>query len=250
MLELPRLMTIRQSFPRERLEDVEAEVARQLTGAGTQGRMRPGSRVAITVGSRGIANLSRIARGVVRWVKDHGGNPFIVPSMGSHAGGTADGQLAILEDYGVRESFCGCPILSSMDTDVIGESPQGFPIHCDRNALSADHLILLNRVKPHTSIAGPFESGLLKMLLIGLGKTNGAAIFHRALNEYSFEELARASAPRVLEKSKTIAGVAIVENAYDETARIEPSPRKKYSSASRNSSSKHARGCRAFRFPR
>ncbi len=220
-MQLPLLATIRQTFPRTRLGDIEAEVARQLTAVGTGQRMQRGSKVAITVGSRGIANLAVIVRAVVRWTQDHGGEPFIVPSMGSHAGATAKGQAAILDDFGVSENFCGCPIRSSMETEIIGQSPQGFPLYCDRNALSADHLILMNRVKPHTGIAGPFESGLLKMLLIGLGKTPGAAIFHRAMNEYSFEELVRAVAPQVLAKTKTLVGLAIVENAYDETALVE-----------------------------
>ena len=220
-MQLPLLATIRQTFPRTRLDDIEIAVARQLTAAGTSQRMQRGSKVAITVGSRGIANLAVIVRAVVRWTQDHGGEPFIVPSMGSHAGATAKGQAAILDDFGVSENFCGCPIRSSMETEIIGQSPQGFPVYCDRNALSADHLILMNRVKPHTGIAGPFESGLMKMLLIGLGKTPGAAIFHRAMNEYSFEELVRAVASQVLAKTKTLVGLAIVENAYDETALVE-----------------------------
>ncbi len=221
MQQFPLLATVRQAFQRPCLGDVESEVARQLTAAGTAERMEPDAQVAITVGSRGIANLAQIVRAVVTWVKDQGCIPYIVPSMGSHAGATAAGQTAVLEDYGVSESYCGCPIRSSMETEVIGQAPQGFPVYCDRNALGADHLILLNRIKPHTGIAGPFESGLTKMLLIGLGKTPGAAIFHRAMNEYSFEELARAIAPQALIATKTIVGVAIIENAYDETALIE-----------------------------
>ncbi len=220
-MQLPLLATIRQTFPRTRLDDIEIAVARQLTAAGTSQRMQRGSKVAITAGSRGIANLSEIIRAVVRWVQDHGGLPFIVPSMGSHAGATAEGQAALLDDFGVNEKNCGCPVRSSMETEIIGQSPQGFPLYCDRNALSADHLILVNRVKPHTGIAGPFESGLLKMLLIGLGKTPGAAIFHRAMNEYSFEELVRAIAPQALVKTKTLVGLAIIENAHDETAHVE-----------------------------
>lgn len=224
MIPLPRLVTVRQTFPRVRLEQLETAVADQLNAAGAAARMKSGDRVALTVGSRGIANLASIVRGVVHWVLSRGGSPYIVPSMGSHAGATAEGQAGILHDYGVTEAFCGCPIRSSMETEVIATAPQGFAIHCDKNALAADHLIVLNRVKPHTSIAGPYESGLLKMLLIGLGKTPGAAIFHRAMNEYPFEELARAVAPEVLRKTKTLAGLAIIENAYDETALIEGVP--------------------------
>lgn len=223
-LELPQLAIVRQSFPRVRLDDVEAAVAKQLDASGAARRVQPGQQVAITVGSRGIANLAQLVRAVVRWVLAQRAAPFIVPSMGSHAGATAEGQAGILRDYGVTESFCGCPIRSSMETEVIATAPQGFPIYCDRIALSADHLIVLNRVKPHTGISGPFESGLTKMLLIGLGKTPGAAIFHRAMNEYSFEELARAVAPDVLHKTKTLVGIAIVENAHDETALIEAIP--------------------------
>lgn len=224
MRDFPRLVGVRQMFSRPMVEDIEVEVRRRLTGAETARRFQRGASVAITVGSRGIANLAKIVRGVASWVKEQGGQPFVVPSMGSHAGATAEGQAAILHDYGVHESFIGCPIRSSMETEIIGHAPQGFPLYCDRNALQADHLILLNRIKPHTGIAGPFESGLCKMLLIGLGKTPGAAIFHRAMNEYPFEEMVRAVAPEVLRKTKTIAGVAIIENAYDDTARIEVVP--------------------------
>jgi hypothetical protein len=220
-MQFPRLITIRQNFPHMRLGDVEAAVVRQLAASGVGRKIHREQQVAITAGSRGIANLALIVRATAQWVRDQGGAPFIVPSMGSHAGATAEGQAAILHDYGVSEAFCGCPIRSDMATDVIGQSPHGFPLYCDRNALSADHLIVLNRIKPHTGIAGPFESGLVKMLLIGLGKVEGAAIFHRAMNEHAFEDLARAVVPQVLARTKTLVGLAIVEDAYDETALIE-----------------------------
>jgi hypothetical protein len=221
MTTFPRLAKVRQHFPRVALDDVERSVDQTLTASGAAARIRRGQRVAITAGSRGIANIRNLMRAVVRWVQAAGGEPFIVPAMGSHAGGTADGQAALLRDFGIDESFCGCPIRSSMETDVVCRAPQGFDVHCDRMAISADHVILVNRIKPHTSIAGPFESGLFKMLLIGLGKIPGATNFHRALSEFSFEAIVRGVGADVLTKTKTLIGLAIVENAYDETALVE-----------------------------
>jgi len=154
-------------------------------------------------------------------VRRRQGVPFIVPAMGSHGGGTASGQCEILAGYGVTEAYLGCEIRASMETVIVDTTPQGIPVHFDRHALGADHVIVSGRVKPHTGFVGEIESGLHKMMLIGLGKHNGAKIYHRAIQEYSFLEIIRAVAEVVLRKCKVIAGVAIVENAYDETAVIE-----------------------------
>jgi hypothetical protein len=177
--------------------------------------------VAITVGSRGIANIATITKAIVEHVKSLGGVPFIVPAMGSHGGGTAEGQREILAGYGVTEPFAGCEIRSSMETVVVDTTPQGIPVHFDKHAYEADHVVVAGRVKPHTGFVGEIESGLHKMMLIGLGKHAGAKIYHRAIQEFSFLEIIRAVADAVLEKCGILAGVAIVENAYDETALIE-----------------------------
>ena len=145
--------------------------------------------------------------------------PFIVPAMGSHGGGTAEGQQRIIESYGISESFCGCPIRASMETVEVCQADEGFPVHFDKIASQADHVVVCGRVKPHTGFVGDIESGLMKMMLIGLGKHNGARIYHRAIKDYSFPQIVRSVGREVLSRCRIAAGVAIVENGYDETAR-------------------------------
>ena len=217
----PRMMRIRQTFEAERLADVAGEVARQLESLDLGRKVRPGQTVAITAGSRGIANIAPITRAICRHVEGLGAIPVIIPAMGSHGGGTAEGQREIIESYGVTEEYTGAAIRSSMETVIIDRTPQGIPVHFDRNAFECDHVIVAGRIKPHTGFAGEIESGLHKMMLIGLGKHAGAKIYHRAILDYSFREIIAAVAAVVLEKCKILCGVAIVENAYDETARIE-----------------------------
>ncbi len=144
--------------------------------------------------------------------------------MGSHGGATAEGQRKLIEGFGVTEEFLGCEIRSSMETVIVAETSQGIPVHFDKNAYAADHLIVMGRIKPHTGFVGEIESGLHKMMLIGLGKHAGALMYHRAIKNYSFGEIIRSVAEVVLEKCKVLAGIAIVENAYDETALIEAIP--------------------------
>jgi hypothetical protein len=146
--------------------------------------------------------------------------PFIVPAMGSHAGGTAEGQREMIEQFGITEAFCGCPIHASMETVVVCQAAEGFPVYFDRLAFEADHVVVCGRVKPHTDFQGDVESGLLKMMLIGLGKHDGAKIYHRAIRDYSFSQIAHSVANEVLAKCRIAAGVAIVENGYEETAKI------------------------------
>ncbi len=140
--------------------------------------------------------------------------------MGSHGGGTAEGQREVLESYGITEAFCGCPIRASMETVVVCQTAEGFDVHFDRHAFEADHVVVCNRIKPHTGFVGDIESGLMKMMLIGLGKHEGAKIYHRAIHDYSFGQIVRSVAGRVLESCRIVAGLAIVENGYDETAII------------------------------
>ncbi len=219
--DFPRTFRVRQHFDAPRLDDVPAEVCRQLGKLGLGDRVRPGQSVAVTVGSRGIANLAEIVHAAVRFLQALGLEPFIVPAMGSHGGGTAEGQRALIEAYGVTEAAAGCPIRSSMDTVVVCRMAAGFPVHFDRLAFEADHVLVLNRVKPHTKFVGDIESGLIKMLLIGLGKGEGAAVYHRAILDYSFAQIIHSVAGEVLRRCRILAGLGIVENAYDQTARIE-----------------------------
>jgi hypothetical protein len=146
--------------------------------------------------------------------------PFIVPAMGSHGGGTAEGQRGLLAGYGITEEAMGCPIRASMETVVVCEAAEGFPVHFDKHAFGADHVVVVNRIKPHTMFVGDVESGLMKMMLIGLGKHEGAKVYHRVIRNYSFGQIVRSVAREVLSRCNVLCGVGIVENAYDQTAKI------------------------------
>jgi hypothetical protein len=214
----PRTFRVRQTFERTRIADVAAETGRELARLNLRERIRPGQGVAITAGSRGIANIRFIIRAVVDHFTAIGARPFIVAAMGSHGGGTSDGQRRILADYGITEEFCACPIRSGMETVILGETEEGIPVHFSRDASEADHVFVVNRVKPHTSLQGELQSGLMKMMLIGLGKHEGAKVYHRAFEDYSLDQIARSVAARVIEKGRVLGGLGIVENAYEETA--------------------------------
>jgi hypothetical protein len=221
MFEYPRVFRLRQTFERPRVEDVPGTVEAQLASLALAQRVRPGQTVAITAGSRGIANLAVILRAIVGHFRRLGAEPFLVPAMGSHGGGTAGGQRELLDGYDVNEMFCGCPVRSSMETVVVCQAAEGFPVHFDRLAFEADHVVVCGRVKPHTNFAGEIESGLLKMLLIGLGKHDGARIYHRAIKDYSFDQIVHSVAREVLARCPVLAGLAVLENGYDETAHLE-----------------------------
>lgn len=217
----PQIFRLRQVFRAPQIEDVAAEVHAQLAALELAERVRPGQTVAITASSRGIAQIDRILRAAVDHLKQLGAKPFIVPAMGSHGGGTAEGQRAVIESYGVTDQAMGCPIRSGTETVVVCQTAEGFPVHFDRNAFEADHVLVCNRIKPHTRFVGDIESGLMKMMLIGLGKCAGAQVYHRAIEDYSFGQIIRSVAGKVLHKCRILAGLAIVENAYDRIARIE-----------------------------
>ena len=220
MTSYPQLFRLRQQFEGPVVEDVAVEVEQQLASLSLSEKIQPGQSVAITAGSRGIANIHIIIRGISQHLKALGAEPFIVPAMGSHGGGTAEGQQQIIESYGITEEFCGCPIRASMETVVGCNAAEGFPVHFDQQASGADHVFVCGRVKPHTGFHGDIESGLMKMMLIGLGKHAGALIYHRAIMNYSFGQIVRSVAREVLAKCRIVGGLAIVENAYDETAKL------------------------------
>ncbi len=221
MPEYPQIFRLRQRFETTRVEDVAGEVRRQLAGLELGRKVAAGESVAITAGSRGIANMPQILRAMVEYFRGLGAEPLIVPAMGSHGGGTARGQLEVLRTYGITESFLGCPIRSSMETAVVGRTAEGIAVHFDRHALEADHVVVCNRIKPHTRFNGPIESGLMKMMLIGLGKREGALVYHRAIVDYSFEQIIGSVVEAVFRHCNILAGLAVVENAYDQTARVE-----------------------------
>ena len=220
MSEYPEIFRIREKFDRPVVEDIQSEVASELSRLNLDTTIQPGESVAITAGSRGIANIHIIIKSIVDHLKGLGAEPFVVPAMGSHGGATAEGQQGIVEGYGITEDYVGCPIRSSMETVIVCDAKEGFPVHFDKNAYGADHVVVCGRVKPHTTFVGDIESGLMKMMLIGLGKYEGAKTYHRAIKDHSFGQIVRSVAKEVLSKCRIVAGLAIVENGYDETARI------------------------------
>ena len=221
MSSYPPIFRLRQNFEACRIDDVPGEVHAQLAHLELAKKVRPGQSVAITAGSRGVANIAVIIRAIAEHFQGLGARPFVVPAMGSHGGGTAEGQREVAESYGITEAFVGCPIRSSMETVVVCQTAEGFPVHFDRLAYEADHVLVCNRIKPHTRFVGDIESGLMKMMLIGLGKCNGAQVYHRAIQDYSFDRIIRSVVGEVLAKCSILAGLAVMENAYDETAKIE-----------------------------
>ena len=207
---------IRQQFARESIADIEATVDQQVT---SKLNIAPGASIAITVGSRGINNIGRIAKATVEAVRAKGGKPFIIPAMGSHGGATAEGQREILASYDVTEAAMGCKIRSSMDVVKL-DGDLEMSVFMDKHAFESDGVILLNRIKPHTAYHGEFESGLVKMSVIGLGKERLASEIH-TYGIYGLKTLLPQAGRLVIGSGKIILGVGIVENAYDETAIIE-----------------------------
>jgi Lactate racemase N-terminal domain len=210
---------VQRTYRQPEVEDVAAATVGAIRGSRLRERVAPGSRIAITVGSRGIAGIPTIARAAVDAVRSLGFDPFVVAAMGSHGGGTSEGQRALLAELGVTESSLDCPIRSEMDTVVVGTNSFGLPIHFDRNAHEADGILLLNRIKPHTSFTGRYESGLLKMLTIGLGKRQGAAQVHK-LGLPGLRAMLPEVGSLLLEKTRVVLGLAVLENAREQTAGI------------------------------
>ncbi len=217
-MAVPRMLRLRQNFPRPRVADIPRAVAEALAAAGLP--IRGGDTVAVGAGSRGIANIGVIVGATVRYLKDLGGRPFVFPAMGSHGGGTPEGQLSVLEHYGITESTMGCPIRATMEVVQVGEA-LGLPVWLDRHAAEADWIGLVNRVKPHTDFKGAIESGLFKMMTIGLGKHKGAIQYHRANIHHGYETVITAVGREMLSRARIGFGLGIIENGHDETARIE-----------------------------
>ncbi|MHB1683669.1 MAG: nickel pincer cofactor-dependent isomerase, group 22 [Bacilli bacterium] len=220
-IPLPRMVKVRQRFDETRLSDPVAQLRARLTSSGAVAAMRPGARVAVCVGSRGIAMLAELTHAVVEELRSAGMEPFIVPAMGSHGGATAIGQTEVLSHLGVEERTVGAVVRSSMDVVEVGRLANGLPVYVDRIAVQeADALVLINRVKPHTAFRGPVESGLLKMLTIGLGNQRGADACHQLGFGLMAEHVVK-MARLVLGALPIAFGVAVVENAYDRICRVE-----------------------------
>jgi hypothetical protein len=218
------MVRVKQRFERPRVADLAATVRTEMEKLNLRPLIRAGQTVALTAGSRGIANIPLILRSVAEHLKQLGARPFIVPAMGSHAGGSAEGQKHLLESYGITEEYVGVPIRASMDVVSLGATQEGYPVVLDRFAAEADHIGVLARIKAHTGYHGPIESGLLKMMMIGLGKHVGARNYHRILLEQPFDRVVR-SVTRTLRARVPISfGLGIVENGYEETALIQGVP--------------------------
>lgn len=218
---VPKMFRVRQSFPRPRIDpaDIPGIISGLLNQEKFASRVKPGMRIAITAGSRGIANVALTTKCIVDFCKAQGAKPFIVPAMGSHGGATAEGQRAILEGYGITEEYTGCPIISSMEVKKIGINAEGKEVFIDKNAAESDGIILGCRIKPHTAFRGRYESGMMKMMAIGLGKQHGA----EQVYEEGFHNMAK-NLPLfgrcILENAPILFGVPTIENAFEETCKI------------------------------
>lgn len=220
MINHHKLIQIKQKFPSYAVSNISERIKSEIAGIRLDKLIKSGDRIAITAGSRGISNINLITRTVIDEVIKLQGKPFIVPAMGSHGGATAKGQIDVLAGYGITENKMGVPIKATMEVINIGEGKNGIPVYIDKNALNADHIVAINRVKPHTRFAGQVESGLIKMLLVGLGKDLGAKEYHRAIMRYTFDQIVEPALPIVLSKLSVLFGLAIVENAYGDIADI------------------------------
>ncbi|KKM10013.1 hypothetical protein SY88_15260 [Clostridiales bacterium PH28_bin88] len=217
-MSLPRMLRIRQNFGHSYIPDVQGVVRSEVARVFPHTPIKPGDSVAITVGSRGIANLATIIYALVSELADRGCNVFLVPAMGSHGGATAEGQTKILEHYGITEEAVGVPIKSSMEVEQVTKTEDGLSVFVDKHALSADHIVVFNRIKPHTDFRGDIESGLLKVMAIGLGKHKGAMYYHQAAVTLGGSRVIRTVGRSVIRSCSLAFGLAVVENAYDQTA--------------------------------
>ena len=225
-IPIPDMFRAEQAFDKSHIEPVEIPsiVRKELSRPEIADTIRPGMSIAITAGSRGVANVDTITRAIVDFCKERGADPFIVPAMGSHGGATAEGQAQLLEGYGITAETMGCPVRSSMETVLLGYSEFGKPVYQDKNAHEADGIIVSCRIKPHNAFRGTYESGICKMMVVGLGKQKGAESVHSD----GLGNMARnlpANARVVLENSNILFAIPTIENAYDETALIEAVPK-------------------------
>ncbi|MBC8229950.1 DUF2088 domain-containing protein [bacterium] len=217
---LPRMVKVRQNFDALVVEDIPETVKLELAKLHLPKSINAGETVAIAAGSRGIANIDTVVKAIVSNLKLIGAKPYIIPAMGSHGGATAEGQIDVLRHYGITEETVGAPVLATMEVVQIGETEDGLPVLIGKDAYESDHIVMLNRIKSHTDFSGVIESGLMKMLAIGLGKQKGANMYHRAFFRYGFEHVIRTVSQVVLSSGKITFGVGLIENAYGQTARI------------------------------
>lgn len=219
-IPVPKMAKVKVKFDNKKIEDLGSALKEKLQQEQIQKKIQPGMEIAIAVGSRGLDRLIELTAVSVQFLKELGAKPFIVPSMGSHGGATAEGQREVLAHLGVTEESVGCEIRSSMEVVKIGELPNGLPVYVDKFASEAEGIVVINRVKPHTAFRGPVESGIMKMISIGLGKQKGAEACHQMGFKYMAENVP-AMAKIIMEKTPVLFGVATVENAFDKVAVVE-----------------------------
>jgi len=223
-MTLPKMARVRQHFDAPVLPDLPKSIHEELDRINVASIVRPRETVAITAGSRGVANIAVAVKAVVDYLNGIGAKPFVVPAMGSHGGATAEGQRTVLEHYGITEDTVGAPVKASMDVVKLGSLQQAgtddLPVFMDRFATEADHVVPLNRIKAHTDFNGSIESGLMKMMVIGLGKQQGANFYHRAFFQYGFEHVITAAGSFILDTGKIAFGLGLIENAHEDTAKV------------------------------
>lgn len=218
-IKLPQIMKVKQVFDDTKIDDVPEYLNQKLIEKQIKDKIKPGMKIAITGGSRGISHYQDLMKTVVDFVYKCGATPFIVPAMGSHGGGTSEGQANMLKKLGITKETVGCDIISSMEVVEVGRTSKDLPVYIDKNAANADGIILLNRVKLHTSFRGKYESGLIKMMAIGLAKRKGADMTHSLRYENMAENLVEVGTI-ALQNLNIICGVASIENGYNEVADV------------------------------
>jgi hypothetical protein len=218
-MDLPEIYCLQQQLSQPQVKDLAVEVRQEIQGSRLRQRLKPGARVAVAVGSRGIANIATLARAAVDSLREMGYQPFIVAAMGSHGGAIPEGQRALLADYGVTEQAMGVPVRTEMETVELGANSWGEPVFWDQNAFRSDGVVTISRIKPHTDFSGRYESGIVKMLVIGLGKRRGAAQHHQ-YGVRGLRDMIPESVKVILDKTRFALGLAVLENANEQTALI------------------------------
>ena len=220
MATYPKMYRVTRQFTEPVLDDLQTEVKVAVSALVANRKLAPGSKIGIAVGSRGIASLSIILKAIVLELNQLGFRPYLIPAMGSHGGANSTGQMQVLQNLGIDFKELNVECLAEMSTNVIGKTSHEVPIHFAETALKLDGLLICNRIKPHTRFTGNVQSGLLKMMTVGLGKETGAATYHRAEREIEFDDLIREAACVIIEKTPIIGGIALIENQSKQIAEI------------------------------
>ena len=219
-IDFPHMLRVRQTFDATHLDDVRETILGRIRAQGAHLPIRPGQSVAVACPSRGIADYPLIVSSVIAGLKELKLKPFIIPAMGSHGGATAEGQKKVLQELGITQEAVGAPIRSQLEVVPVGRTPDGVPVNIDRLAHEADHIVPLNRIKEHTGFEGDIQSGLMKIMVIGLGKTEGAQRYHHAIKSYGYYHIVKSGAREVVRNCKILFGVGVIENAYRKIADV------------------------------